>query len=312
MTNTKTRIAIIGIGGIGGYIGSKLASKYTKESNIEIIFIQRGKHFEVIKSKGLTYSTQKDTISHPHIISSTPDNLGIFDIIFFTVKSKDLETVAQSLQKNINNNTILIPVLNGVNNARRIQKIYPNNQILNACIYVSASIKEPGTVKQVGGTGMLYFGAEDGNVDKYKFIEEILTDANIKAELSNNIQKETWTKYIFIASLATITSYTGKTIGEIVRDKQQKMQWVCLVKELIFLAEKNVVQLDNNILEKYIERATNIPIETKTSMQIDIEKGNIPEFDVFVEYPIILSRKLGIHNTVYNEYYAKLKTKLKI
>lgn len=310
MSYKPKNIAIVGIGGIGGYLGSKLAAQYSNSDNVDITFIQRGEHFNAINNKGLCYKTLKDKITHPDFIFDTPQNAGTFDVIFFTVKSKDLEIASLSLQHNMHKDTVLIPLLNGVNNEQRLQTIYPKHHVLNGCIYVSANIISPGIIQQKGGAGMIYFGTEREDTEQYIWIEKLLFDAGIKVQLTKSIQTEVWRKYIFIASLATITSYTGATIGDIVNDRQNKMQWICLMKELITLAKTEGVIFSDNIIDEYIDRARLIPAATKTSMQLDVETGKTSEFDIFVQFPIELSRKTGIHCTIYNEYFARLKSKL--
>ena len=53
------KIAIFGIGGVGGFYGGKLARKYEDSAEDEIFFVARGKHLEKIKTDGLVLITEE-------------------------------------------------------------------------------------------------------------------------------------------------------------------------------------------------------------------------------------------------------------
>ena len=82
------RIAIIGIGGVGGYFGGKLAGKFENSTEHEIIFIARGEHLKAIRENGLQLITREGNyIARPKIATDDPGDAGIFDLVFFCTKS---------------------------------------------------------------------------------------------------------------------------------------------------------------------------------------------------------------------------------
>ena len=100
------RVAIVGIGGIGGYFGTKLLNRYKADNKVDIVFIQRGKHLDRIQAKGLIYETKNHEYKVvPDLVTDNPDEAGIFNLVFFCVKSCDLEQSAQRLKKNITRNS---------------------------------------------------------------------------------------------------------------------------------------------------------------------------------------------------------------
>ena len=295
------RIAIIGVGGIGGYLGSKLCRLAQQDPEVEVIFIQRGEQFKAIKERGLTYITKTEVTVYPTYISDTPVNAGRFDLVIFNVKSRDLEDSARSISGNIHDETIFISTLNGVNNAARLQNIYPKLRILNGCIYVSAFIEKPGIVRQVGGAGNLYFGPEDGNIESFIHIEEILTRAEIKAVLSKNVTKDVWDKYIFICSWASISSKYKMPVGALLVNDSIKKEWIIIINEIRAVAIAYGVNFEENVWQSCIERAEKLPYDNKTSMQIDIELGKQPEVDIFTGYVARAGRDKGINTPAHND-----------
>jgi len=92
-SGNKLRIGIIGIGGVGGYFGGKLAREFEKSSEHEIIFIARGEHLKAIQKNGLHLFTKEgDGIAWPNIATDNPAVAGLFDLVFFCTKSYSLET----------------------------------------------------------------------------------------------------------------------------------------------------------------------------------------------------------------------------
>ena len=131
----KFRIAILGLGAVGGYFGGKLAAHYSDSKEIEIIFIARGENENTIKSNGLKLITsQGEQIIHPAVVTSQPGLLGIIDLLLVCVKSYDLETSFEPLKPCINDQTIILPLLNGVDNSERIKKILPQADVWRGCV----------------------------------------------------------------------------------------------------------------------------------------------------------------------------------
>src|SRR5688572_6348824 len=111
-----TAISIIGLGGVGGYFGFKLAQKYRGTANVSITFIARGATYEVVKKNGLTLFSpeHKNTIAIPDKILKSVNELHVADLVVICVKEYDLEEVCMDLKNKINGDTVLLPLMNGV------------------------------------------------------------------------------------------------------------------------------------------------------------------------------------------------------
>lgn len=211
------RIGIVGLGGIGGYFGAKLAGRCSGEH--QIVFIQRGRHLEAIRESGLRYITRDHEYQvRPFLATDDPSAVGRLDLIILCVKSWGLEPALNLLRPCLGPGSALVTALNGVNIGERCRRALPGNIILPGCIYLSAHIESPGVVRQVGGAGKFYFGPEDGRIEPHHWIEELLSGTGIKAILEPEISARLWEKYLFVEPLATLTSATGLSIGQAVRD----------------------------------------------------------------------------------------------
>ena len=87
----KTKILIVGIGGVGGYYGGLLARKYENHPEIEISFVARGAHLEAIQQNGLKVIAENETfVARPAIATNNVSETGIADYIILATKSYDL------------------------------------------------------------------------------------------------------------------------------------------------------------------------------------------------------------------------------
>jgi 2-dehydropantoate 2-reductase len=300
------RIAIVGIGGIGGYLGTKLCTAYSESKKHEIIFIQRGEHYRKIKESGLTYIGKTETIIHPHHIFETTENAGMFDLVFMAVKSRDLEDATRAMSNNVTEHTIIIPLLNGVNNAKRIENINPKAKVLNGCIYVSAAIENPGTVRQLGGAGKLIIGPMNGKTESFEHIVTLLKDAGINAEFTADITRAVWEKYILISSWASISSKYKLPIGAILNNEAIRAELETMLEEAVKVATTLGVTLNNDIIKQCMDRYAILPYTNKTSMQLDIETGKKPEIDIMTKFIVDTAAKLAVDVPTYRNVLKAL------
>lgn len=304
------KAAIIGIGGIGGYYGGKLAAKYAGGEH-RIIFVARGEHLQAIRKQGLRLSTvEGDMTAIPALATDNPRDAGRFDLVLICVKSYGLEAAARQIKDNLHDETVIIPLLNGVNIAERLKAVLPKGRILPGCVYISTRIEGPGVVRQVGGSGQLIFGPEKAeDLEACRPIEAFLREAGIKAELVGNIAVPLWTKYIFIDPLAGLTSMTGKAFGAIMEDEAHKGMLAGLMQEVLLIAKAQGVSLPGDIVQATIAKASTFPKETRTSLQLDFEKGNPAELDIFMSYVVAAGKKLGVPVPLHEKVYGELLKK---
>jgi 2-dehydropantoate 2-reductase len=302
------RIAFVGVGGVGGYFGGKLAREYENSDQHEIVFIARGEHLKAIQKNGLQLFTREgDYIVRPKIATDNPTVAGVFDLVFFCTKSYSLESAAQKFSACINKNTVVIPLLNGVNNADRLCAALPQTNVLNACAYIISFIESPGFVHQTEGPCLLTFGTDDETAQKYQYILDILLQAKIQATLTSKISEVLWAKYMLICPLGSLTALTGKTYGEIMGDMKLRQKLKSMMKEVTAVAQARKVILPEDSVDKAMELIGRVAYDNKTSMQLDREKGRQTEIDLIPAYICRMGRELGIPTPLHNEIYAQLK-----
>ncbi|MHB8138332.1 MAG: ketopantoate reductase family protein [Smithellaceae bacterium] len=302
------RIAIIGIGGVGGYFGGKLAKAYAGSAQHEIIFIARGENLKSIQQNGLQlFTCEGDYVAWPNIATDDPSVAGMFDLVFFCVKSYSLESSAGSLKSNISSNTVVIPLQNGVDSAERLRTVLPEANVISCSVYIITHVENPGIIHQEDGACKLIFGTDDQeSAHKYSYILDILLQAKINAVLTDAISQALWKKYLLMCPLASLTSATGKTYGEILEDSTLKKKARDMMLEVAAVAKARHINLPENAVDKTMEMIARFGYHSKTSMQLDREKGKPTEIDTLTAYLCRAGREWGIPTPVHDEILSQL------
>lgn len=304
---SKYTIVIVGIGGVGGYIGGLLAVKYHYSDDVEVIFVARGLHKEKIISNGLKLITEdKEQIVSPDMVLENIRELKSVDLLICCVKSYDLLKTMQQFRNCITPTTVILPLENGVDASDKIKSVLPDANIVDGCIYLNSRIVEPGMVKQSGKVHSLFFGSNNTNKIQLNRILTLLINAGIDAAISDNIQQTLWEKFVFISAIATVTSYANATIGEVVTNVQTKQLLLQLISEIKSVANAKGITVAENISNKIIEKASAMPFEATSSMHSDIKNGKASEVTSLTEYVVKEGKKLNIATPIYELMSEKL------
>jgi 2-dehydropantoate 2-reductase len=312
-SNGVKRICIYGVGGVGGYFGGLLANKISEQHDKEreIYFVGRGAHLQEIKKNGLILNTAEKTglVCKPTLAVERFDELPAVDLVLLAVKSYDLEQTIERISKHIRKDTMVLPLLNGVDIYNRVRTLLPAAIIFPACVYVFSSIEKPGTVTQKGPEGTIIFGKDPEHPDSMpQNVIDLFTSAGISYKWTENAFPAIWKKYLFIAPFALVTGRYGATFGEIMDKPELQEKARGIMSELIAIAHFEGVEFRDTTLVENLEKARSFPRDSKTSYQRDLEqKGKKNEGDLFGETIVRLGKKYGVKTPVSEELYTHIQ-----
>ena len=304
MNSDITKIGILGIGGIGGFVGAPLAKKY-EDSETKIIFISRGETKKAIQNEGLLFESKGETTTiFPDLVSDNPTEIGILDVLILTSKSYSIKDVLSTYKDCINDKTIIITLQNVVNAKEIIRETLPEaGQIMEGCIYVASNVKQAGHVQHVGGPGKIFVGGKE-NIP----LIELLTAGGLDITYVENINQILWKKYLFVAPVAGITSAYKVSFSQLLEDENLMHILENMMIEIQSLAKKNNINLTNEDIETSKDLLTKFPFESKSSLQLDFENDKQTEKQFLVDYVIENAKKYGIETPFYNGVNEKIKT----
>jgi 2-dehydropantoate 2-reductase len=303
-------IWICGVGGVGGYFGGKIAYKISnlQPSIYEIYFLARGSHLEEIKRNGLILQTSdnKRLICHPNLAAKDIDQFPIPDLCLICVKSYDLDELIKSIRRKLSDNTVIIPLMNGIDIYERIRNNLKKSIVLPSCVYIGSHIEKPGLIIQSGNPGFFHCGVDPKypNFDP-KTILNFFNEMEITVHWEQDPYHAIWKKYLLVASFALVSAHRGQTLGEIIYDEESRDLLEKIMKEIVLIAEKKGVKLPKNIIENTIEFCKDYP-DVKPSYLRDIEKRRRNEGDLFGGTIIRMGKELGVPTPITASIYKKI------
>jgi 2-dehydropantoate 2-reductase len=308
---TIKNIGIIGTGGVGGFFGGKLCL----HPETRVYFVARGAHLKAIQKQGLILSTEKEElICQPTLATDRFTDMPVLDLALICVKSYDLDAVLEQAACVFSGNTMLLPLLNGVDIYERIRKIVPVPRILPACVYIGTHIERPGKVVQKGGSCIITLGADPENarripLDMFQLFEE----SGIRYTWQEDPFPAIWTKFLFIAPFGLITACYDKTIGQVRNSEELSHLALSIMREILALAEKRGIGLPPSIVEDILKTVSAFPYETRTSFQRDFsDPGKPDEQDILGGAVIRLGREYGVPTPATEEILNCLQKQKKL
>lgn len=295
-------IGIIGIGGIGGYLGAKLTSYYPSTSDLRIHFIARGEHLKAINQNGIKLITPiETTVSHPFLATNSAFDCDKMDYIFYCTKSYDVKDSLRQIMPMIKAETVIIPFLNGVLGYETLKEALPDNLVCEACAYIFSEIDSPGVIKETTPKNFFYFGDSFSITDSLIEIAKIARGAGINIMYSPDIKRRVWEKFEYISPLATLTAAYNITCGQIVESDDYTAKIMALYNEFESVAFAKNVLKKTSLADSMYEKLLSAPYTATTSMQRDHVAGKKTEKESLVNYIIDEAEKYGIDTPVYKE-----------
>src|SRR6185437_770879 len=189
------RIAVIGAGGVGGAFGAALA-----HAGADVTFVARGAHLKAMREQGLRIESPRgNTHLSPTKATDDPATIGPVDFVMFCVKLWDVESAGERIKPLIGADTAVITFQNGIDSHERLIPILGAKAVMPGVAQISATIAEPGLIRQVGTFMRLVFGeADGGKSNRGEAFLALCQKAGFDATHSPNILVDLWMKFILL------------------------------------------------------------------------------------------------------------------
>ena len=304
----KVKIAVLGLGGVGGFLGGKLAQRYAGSDRVEVNFIARGKTLENVRRDGLVVEGREGTFTaRPRAATDRAADLGVMDYVIYCTKSYDIEEGVESIRGCVGDGTVVLPFLNGVDGTERIKALLPRNEVWDGCVFIVARITAPGHILETTEKYLYLYGSPAGTPERLAEMDRIFADAGTNARSFPDIERRVWNKFAFISTLATITSYTDKTYGGILNDPEDMRLLNALFAEFGAVARAKGAKADEDIAGEVLGRVKIVPPDSTTSMQRDFRAGKRTELESLTGYIVREGERLGVPVPVYRRMYEALR-----
>ena len=265
------RIAVMGAGGVGGYFGTKLAA-----TGYDVTFIARGDHLEAMRANGLRIeSPLGDTHLEKPNVTEDPAAIGPVDVVMFGVKLWDTKTVAQAIKPLVGSETAVVSFQNGVQKDDILREILGEKAVMGGVAYIATSIAAPGVIRHVGQMQKLVFGEYDGTVSKrVEAFLQACRAAGIDSDISHDIRRAIWEKFVFLVGLSGTTTSMRQSIGPIRSHPQTRVFLHDAMREVVDVGRAQGVGLAEDFADNRLAFCDGLPAEMTSSMHHDLQKGN--------------------------------------
>lgn len=299
------KIAIVGAGSIGGFLGARLAG-----AGEEVTFIARGANLQAIRADGFKLIEEdgaERSVRGIHATSNTVE-AGAQDLVLLAVKAHQVGAVAAELPALLASDTAVVTLQNGIPwwyfykhggefDGRAVRSAdpdgaiaahIPNERVIGAVVYPAAELLAPGVVKVIEGDRYT-LGEPDGSTSpRIQRIAEVLRRAGFKAPISADVRTEIWLKLWGNLTFNPVSALTHATLAGICRYPLTHRLAASMMAEAQAIAGKLGIRLRMPI-DQRIAGAARVG-EHKTSMLQDIEHGRAIELEAVVGAVLELGR----------------------
>jgi 2-dehydropantoate 2-reductase len=298
------RIAIMAAGAVGGYFGARL-----HEAGHDVAFIARGRHLDAIRQSGLKIESVLGDL-HLKNVNATDDPAGVgpVDIVIFAVKLWDTEKAGEQTRPLVGPHTCVITLQNGVDSVERLTPILGADHVVGGTTHVVTVMPEPGVIRHTSKFAKLTCGFPDRRNDRNLQTFVVAAQAaGIEAILSDDIERDRWQKFIFLAGTSGVTASTRHPLGPIMADPDTRAFFRKVMQEVYEIARAKGVAIAEDFVDSQMTFADSISPTTKASQLNDLEAGNRLELDWLAGKVVSLGRELGVPTPANEAVYAVLK-----
>jgi 2-dehydropantoate 2-reductase len=264
------KIAVMGSGGVGGYFGARLV-----QAGCDVAFVARGAHLAAMRERGLKIESQLGDVHLPKVrVTDDPATLEPVDLVLFSVKLSDTATAARSIAPLFGPNTGIVSFQNGVQKDDVLRKAFGDKAVMGGVGYIATAIKEPGVILHTGTMQRLVFGEYDGRrSERAEAFLDACNKGGIDAELSDDIRRRIWEKFVFLVGLSGATASMRLPIGPIRENPLARGFLFDLIREAVTVGRALGVALPENYAEDRLKFVDGLPADMTASMHHDLQRG---------------------------------------
>ncbi|WP_411967161.1 2-dehydropantoate 2-reductase [Haloferax sp. YSSS75] len=270
------KFAIFGAGGVGGYLGARLA-----DAGHDVHLVARGDHLAALQSDGLRLESVAGDTSVDLPATDDPSKIGTCDYVLLCTKAHDVEDAAADLHPLLGEDTAVVSFQNGVDSERWVADEVGEAHVVGGVAYIFSTIKEPGVVEHTGGPARFVYGELDGErTPRIEALHEAMSESDgVDAVLADDIAVELWRKFTFICAQAGMTATTRLPIGDVRASDASWEMFEAIMREVVAVAQAEGVDVPEGTVSKWLDFASDLDPEMYSSLHYDLTHGKAMELD---------------------------------
>lgn len=296
------RIAVFGAGGVGGYLGGRLA-----QAGEDVVLIARGEHLRAIQTHGLDVgSIAGDFVMQPALATENSHEVGVVDAVIVGVKAWQVTEAAEAIRPLVGPETFVIPVQNGVEAPSQLSAVLGAQHVVGGLCGIITFIAGPGHIKHVYA-GRMTIGELDGHPsERTERLRSTLERAGVPTEIVTNISRALWMKLLFMAPWSGVGAVTRAPAGVWLGVPQTRQMVQQVMQEVVAVAQASHIALPEDAPRTAMGVLDRLPPNATASMQRDIMGGRPSELEYQNGAVVRLGRETGVATPVNALIYNSL------
>jgi 2-dehydropantoate 2-reductase len=312
------KIAIVGAGAIGGYLGARLAL-----AGEQVTVIARGANLAAIKAGGLILRSEAGEERARDVAAfERPEDAGPHDAVLLTVKAHQVAPLAAGLGYLCHDDTAIVTMQNGIpwwyfhkhggeHEGRPVRAADPDGtiarhidpaRVIGSIVYPATHLVSPGVIQHIEGNRFSLGELDGSTTPRIQAISAAMTRGGLKAPVIRDLRGEIWLKLWGNLSFNPISALTHTTLVELCQFPLTRELCRQMMAEAETIATRLGVRMRISI-DKRIAGAEAVGAH-KTSMLIDVEQGRPIEIDALMGAVIELGELTGTPTPHITAVYA--------
>jgi 2-dehydropantoate 2-reductase len=300
------RILVVGAGGTGGYYGGRLF-----QAGRDVSFLVRPARAAALRERGLEIvSPHGDATLHPPLVLAS-EIKSAYDVVLLSVKAYALEQAMDDLAPAVGPTTMIVPVLNGMRHIDLLAARFGPKAVLGGVSHIAATVDDRGRIVQMNEMQKLAYGerrsAGSSDAARVEALHAVMGGANFDARISQEIERDMWEKWVFLATLGGITCLMRGTIGEI----EAAPAGAALARQLLSECAAVAVASGNAPTAPFMEQTaatlTTAGSGLASSMYRDLQRGLNVEVDQILGDMVGRAQHLAVSTPLLETAFASLR-----
>jgi 2-dehydropantoate 2-reductase len=297
------RIAVVGVGGVGGYFGGRLA-----QAGEDVVFIARGAHLQALQTSGLRVeSVLGDFAVQPLSATDDPTHVGSVDVVLVAVKAMQVPDVAEAIRPLIGPATCVVPLQNGVEAPEQLAAVLGAAHVVGGVCGLNSFLVAPGHIRHGALEPFVKFGEWDNRPSpRLQHLRQAFVRAGVTAEIPADIQRALWMKFLFVTPCSGLGALTRSPIGIWRKVSETRRMSLQALHEVLAVAQARGIGLPADALHTTMALIDRVPPEATTSMQRDVMMGRPSELDAQIGAVVRLGQAVGVTTPLHAFIYGSL------
>lgn len=297
------RIAVMGAGSVGGYLGGMLA-----RGGHDVSLIARGPHLVALRERGLRVIRDSEAFTVDCKATDDPETVGEVELVLLTVKTYQNSVAIPAMTPMIGPETAVLCLQNGIDSYADAAGAFGQGRVLSGAVYIEASQGGPGVVHQAGDVVRVVFGESDGDLSsRGRAIADAFNDSGVPAELTADIRAGLWAKFLFIATMAGVTAMARQTLAELMPRPEWRDVVVGCLREVEAAGRASGVNFPPDIHATTLAYIEDNLDDLQASMHSDVVAGRPLELEALNGAVIRAGRARGVPTPINDVIYAMLR-----